>query len=300
MKELAHQATERAGMVLGLTPAEIGFVGDGQCRIGDRLTIALAQTLARGVPPALLDVGMVVLDEGHHCPAETIATVVRQFPARYLTGLTATPTRRDGLDDVIFWHLGPIVARIDKADLADRLIAPRVVKRPTGIAPWGNTFTALVTALVQSKARNALIVEDTVQAVRAGRRCLLLSDRAEHVDELTALLKQEAVAAVALHGRLGKRERARVVAALNAGEVSVLVATTALIAEGFDSPRLDYLALVTPMAYSGRVRQAIGRVSRTAFGKTGATVVDYCDDHALCWSTWKKRATTYREDGLAT
>lgn len=61
-KELAYQLIDRAGMVLGLTSDEVGLVGDGACRIGDQLTVALVQSLARGIPSALLDVGHVVVD----------------------------------------------------------------------------------------------------------------------------------------------------------------------------------------------------------------------------------------------
>ncbi len=297
-KELAYQLIDRAGMVLGLTPDEVGVVGDGQCRIGDRLTVALVQSLAQHIPSALLDSGMVVVDEAHHVAAESMAAVVRQFPARFLLGLTATPTRRDGLDEVIFWHLGPITARIDKADLADRLIAPRVIKRPTGIQPRGDSVAAIVSALVRDARRNALIVEDTAQAVRAGRRCLLLTERVPHATMLTRLLTERGVAAAALHGALGKTERARVVAALATGAVSVVVATTSLIAEGFDQPTLDYLALTTPISYAGRVTQAIGRIARAAPGKRDAVVLDYCDDCALTWSSWAKRAAVYRAEGL--
>jgi len=297
-KELAYQLIDRAGMVLGLSPDEIGFIGDGQCRVGDKLTVGLMQSLARHIPPALLDVGTVVVDEAHHTPCDLMAGVVRQFPARFLLGLTATPIRRDGLDDVIFWHLGPITARIDKADLANRLIAPRVLKRPTGVRPQGESFAGLVTALVRDADRNALIVRDTAHAVRAGRRCLVLTDRVPHTATLTRLLTEQGVAAAALHGSLGTTERARVVAALDTGEVSVVVATSSLIAEGFDQPRLDYLALTTPMSYAGRVQQAIGRISRAAPGKRDAVVVDYADDCALCWSSWGKRAAVYRAEGL--
>lgn len=297
-KELAYQLIDRASMALGLTRDEIGFIGDGVCGIGDRLTVALMQSLHRYTPPALLDVGMVVVDEAHHVPADTMAGVVSQFNARYLLGLTATPTRRDGLDDAIFWHLGPITARIDKSDLKDRLIAPHVIKRATGVRPRGDSFAAIVSALVSDERRNRLIVEDTIRAVQRGRRCLVLTERVAHTALLTSLLQERGMAVATLRGGLGKTERAWVVAALDTGEVSVVVATTSLIAEGFDQPKLDYLALTTPMSYGGRVKQAIGRIARTAPHKADAVVVDYCDDCALCWSSWGKRGAVYRAEGL--
>jgi len=296
-KELAAQAIARAVAVLGLDEEEIGLVGDGQCTVGARLTVALVQTLARGIPPALLQVGHVVVDECHHCPAEQMAAVIGQFPARYLLGLSATPYRRDKLDRVIGFYLGPILATIAKEDLADRLICPRIVKRDTGLRVAGDSFTELVSTLVGKMERNRLIVADVLTAVGAGRRCLVLSERVGHVEQLTAMLQAAGVAAVALHGGLGKRERTAVVAALNAGELAAVVATGSLVGEGFDVPRLDWLALATPVSYSGRVTQYIGRVSRTAPGKDDAVVIDYCDNHRMLWSTWKNRKAVYIKQG---
>jgi len=298
-KELAQQAMARAVAVLGLDEEEIGLVGDGQCIVGKRLTVALVQTLARGIPPALLQVGHVVVDEAHHTPAAQLAAVVGQFPARFVLGLTATPYRRDKLDKVIGWYLGAVAARIDKSDLADRLITPAIVKRDTGIALAGDSFTGLVTDLTRSAWRNALIVADVAAAVAMGRRCLVLSDRVGHVEELAALLTAAGVAAAGLHGQLGKRTRGAVVAGLAAGDLRAVVATGSLVGEGFDCPRLDALFLATPVSYGGRVVQYIGRVSRTAPGKDDAIVVDYCDDHGMCWSAWKNRRRVYEHQGCA-
>ena len=298
-KELARQAVERAGMVLGLAPDEVGFIGDGECRVGQWLTVALVQSLARGIPPALLNVAHVVLDEAHHAPAEQVAAVIAQFPARYLLGLSATPYRRDGLDAVIGFHIGPVVARMSKEDLQDRLITPSVVKRDTGLRPEGDSFTELVSELVVWPERNALIADDVAEAVACGRRCLVLSERVGHVEQLTAMLEAAGVAVAALHGHLPKRERAAVVGATNAGELEAVVATISLVAEGVDVPRLDALFLGTPMSYGGRVTQALGRISRTAPEKTDAVVYDYVDAHPMLFASYRNRKGVYMAQGCA-
>lgn len=298
-KELAAQAIARAVAVLGLDEEAIGVVGGGHCTTGERLTVALVQTLARGIPPALLTVGHVVVDECHHIAAEQVAAVVSQFPARYVLGLSATPYRRDKLDRVIGWYLGPTVARIDKADLADRLITPRVVKRDTGVVVAGDSFSDMVSQLVWAPERNALIVADVAQMVAAGRRCLVLSDRVDHVELLADQLIAHGIKASALHGGLGKKARAQIVGDLAAGEIDVTVATGSLVGEGFDCPRLDVLFIATPVSFRGRVTQYIGRVSRTAPGKTDAIVVDYCDDNRMLWSSYRNRKGVYIAQGCA-
>jgi len=296
-KELARQAVERAGVVLGLTPDDVGFIGDGECRVGAQLTVGLIQSLARSLPEALRDVGHLIVDEAHHTPAEQLAAVVAQIPARYVLGLTATPYRRDKLDAVIGWYLGPTVARIDKADLADRLITPRIVKRDTGLRLFGDTFTGLVSDIVAAQDRNRLIVADVVGMVAAGRRCLILSDRVGHVEALAEMLTAAGVTAAALHGQMGKRKRGEVVEGLAAGTLQAVVATGSLVGEGFDAPNLNTLFLATPVSYGGRVVQYLGRVSRTAPGKTDAIVVDYCDNHPMLWASYRNRKAVYVGQG---
>ena len=298
--ELAQQALRAAERVLGLTADEVGMIGGGKWSIGERLTIALVQSLQGEIPAELAGhVGHLIVDECHHAPAETFARVVAQFPARFLLGLSATPYRRDGLAQVINFYLGPVAAKMDERALTDRLIKPRILKRETGINVYGASFTDLVSQLTTDSARNRLIVGDVAQAVAEGRRCLLLSDRIEHVELLTTLLQAEGLTAAALHGQKTKRQRAQAVADAGAGDPGVLVATCALVGEGFDSPRLDALFLATPVSYEGRIVQYIGRVSRTAPGKTDAVVYDYTDGHPMLWASWRKRSVVYRDQRLS-
>lgn len=299
-RELAQQAKERAAQLLGLDPQEIGQFGDGQRWIGKRLTVALVQTLARGVPAEIIAaVGTVVTDESHHAPAEQTAKVVSQFPARYLLGLTATPYRRDGLDAVIRFYLGPVTAQLTEDDLAERLIAPRVFKRDTQITPSGDTFVELVSWLCESPRRNRLIAGDVVRAAQKGRVCLVLTDRVDHAETLGAMIDAQGIRVVVLHGTVPRSEREQVRARIESGELQAVVATGQLIGEGFDAPRLDTLFLATPFSYHGRLVQYVGRVCRTAPGKRDAIVMDYCDDHRMLWASWKRRRAAYEEAAYA-
>ena len=72
-------------------------------------------------------------------------------------------------------------------------------------------------------------------------------------------------------------ERQAVLERLDQGDVRVLIATGQLIGEGFDRSDLSPLFLVTPIKFSGRVLQYLGRVLRPAPGKEKARVYDYVD-----------------------
>ncbi len=296
--ELAKQTRERACEVLGLRAADIGMFGGGTKSIGEVLIIGMVQTLARDIPRELLQhVGQVVVDECHHTPARQMSAVVAAFPAHYLLGLSATPYRRDGLGAVIGFYLGPPTGTMQTKDLADRLVRPCIQRRNTDVTVHADSFTSLVTKLVNHTGRNRRIVRDVAEAAQRGRKILVLTDRVDHAEELTRQLQRAAVAVDILHGQRAVNERAMVRADMIEGRLEVVVATTQLVGEGWDCPVLDTLFLTTPLSYHGRLTQYVGRIARTADGKRGAQVIDYTDDNAMLWASWAKRRDAYDAAG---
>lgn len=59
---------------------------------------------------------IVIVDEAHHTPAVTYATVVTHFSPKLLIGLTATPFREDSKDVLAFF--GGVAGHVGKYDLA--------------------------------------------------------------------------------------------------------------------------------------------------------------------------------------
>jgi superfamily II DNA or RNA helicase len=61
-----------------------------------------------GYPQHVLDsFGTWVFDEADVAAADTVRHLASLVPARYVLGVSATPHRRDGLQHVIHWLLGP-------------------------------------------------------------------------------------------------------------------------------------------------------------------------------------------------
>jgi superfamily II DNA or RNA helicase len=62
------------------------------------------------------------------------------------------------------------------------------------------------------------------------------------------------------------------------GSNRIILATGKYLGEGFDLPCLDTLFLVFPFSWKGTLTQYVGRLNRTAYGKTEVLVYDYVDD----------------------
>ena len=88
-------------------------------------------------------------------------------------------------------------------------------------------------------------------AVGQGRKVLVLTDRTEHLDAIKATLDGLKPAPFVLHSRMPKKQRAALVADLDAlppDAPRVLLSTGKLVGEGFDHPPLDTLVLAMPVS----------------------------------------------------
>ncbi len=285
-KELALQWMARIETFLAIPKEEVGLIGGGRRKIGNQITVALVQSLYRCADEVAPRFGHLVVDECHRAPSRTFTEAVTAFDSRYMLGLSATPYRRDRLSKLIFWHLGDLHHEVAAGELvaSGQILDIDVVFRPTEFVAYAdpvNEYSTMLSELTHNDARNRLIAADVYQEVAGSTRpgvCLVLSDRKLHCQVLQALLKHKHhMAAEVLTGDLPLDQRRQIVQRLNSGEIRVLIATGQLIGEGFDCPQLSTLFLATPVRFSGRILQYLGRVLRPAEGIDRAKVYDYVD-----------------------
>ena len=302
--ELMRQWQERLQAFLGAGGDLVGVIGGGKSRPTGRIDIAVMQSLSRRgeVDPVVQGYGQVIVDECHHVGAVSFDAILRSVKARYVLGLTATPTRRDGQQPIIFMQCGPtrhIATRPDGAPGNLHLI-PKFWPGPVAVppdAPIQEVFRQLAT----DARRTAAIAEEVEGAFHRGRKVLLLTERSEHLDALHAALEGSVSPLLTLHGRMSARQRQALVASLDAlppDAPRVLLATGRLVGEGFDHPPLDTLVLAMPVSWKGTLQQYAGRLHRMHAGKTDVVVVDFVDSgHPALLRMWSKRQQGYRAMG---
>ena len=288
-RQLLDQWLARLASFLDLPAEQIGQIGGGKRRPTGVVDVAVIQSLVRKgeVDDVVADYGHLIIDECHHLSAVSFEAVARRCKARYVLGLSATVTRRDGHHPIIFMQCGPVRFRVDaRRQAAKRPFNHRVVLRdtrfalPAALEADRPRIQSIYAALAEDGARNELIVDDVLGALERGRSPIVLTERKEHILHLAEILSRTARNVVVLHGGLGQKARRELASRLESiadAEERVLIATGRYIGEGFDDARLDTLFLTMPISWRGTLAQYAGRLHRIHPAKREVIVYDYVD-----------------------
>ncbi|MCC7485340.1 MAG: DEAD/DEAH box helicase [Burkholderiales bacterium] len=303
--QLLDQRRNRLTAFLDVNKKTIGSIGAGKRSPTGTIDVAIMQSLVRKgvVRDIIASYGQVIVDECHHISAFSSERVMKEAKARCILGLTATPLRRDGHHPIIFMQCGPMRYRGSAAQAGDS-IRHVVISRSTAFsAPAGvDKIQSLFGVLAQSEDRNNLIVQDVVAALVEGRTPLVLTERKDHLDRLSELLKAATSAElVVLSGGMGRRKQAAAIDRLSSSQGAsprVVLATGRFIGEGFDDPRLDTLFLASPISWRGTLQQYAGRLHRVHADKQDVRIYDYVDAGVpALMRMFNKRLRGYRAMG---
>ena len=302
--ELLKQWQERLQSFLGVGKGVVGTIGGGKAKPTGKIDIAVMQSLSRqGEVNSLVEnYGHVIVDECHHVGAASFDAILKQAKAKYVLGLTATPIRRDGQQPIIFMQCGPTRHTAAKPTGAphDLAVTPCTLHSRIDL-PQEAGIQDVFRHLAIDQARTDAIAAEIIKAYSQGRKVMVLTERTEHLDAIQTALDGKVPSLFVLHGRLAKKQRATLIAELNAllpDTPRVLLATGKLVGEGFDHPPLDTLVLAMPVSWKGTLQQYAGRLHREHATKTDVRIIDFVDTgHPALLRMWDKRQRGYRAMG---
>jgi superfamily II DNA or RNA helicase len=281
---LLDQWIDRFMTYFQIDKKSIGYLGKGKNKLNNKLDIATIQSLKNN-PDIIKNYSFVIVDECHHIPAVTFEKIIKIYEGKYILGLSATPNRKDGMQPLIFQQLGNIAYEAKKKITFNNKL--KIVT--TNFQSQADNFTDLLSELINDEQRNDIIIQQ-IQLYK-NRKILLLTDRIEHIENLSLLLEAKDIDFITIHGSLTKSIQSKNM--LQISTANLVLATTSFFGEGIDFPHLDTIILATPISYYGRLVQYLGRIGR---GGKDSLAIDILDNkNRFTLSAYKKRKEGYKQ-----
>ena len=283
---------------------EVGVVGGGLHELGP-LTVTTYDSAYRHLESFGARFGLVVYDEVHHLPGPSYTLAAEAAIAPFRLGLTATPEREDGREEILATLVGPTVYRRDVSEMAGDILAPYETIRLTvklspeeaeryrearatylgflrshrigmgGSQGWQRFIQLSSRSLAGRRAFCAHREQRAIALGCAAKRRLLAGLLRQHRRDRTLVFTRDNATVYAISRdhlipaithQTDAKERRWILEAFRAGDVRAVV-TSRVLNEGVDVPTAN-VAIV--MSGSSSVRehvQRLGRILRRAEGK---------------------------------
>lgn len=288
-KFLAEQWAERIHHFI--PAATISFIQGDMCDTSGDFVIAMIQTLlSRNYPPdTFSSCSFLIFDEAHHVAARVFCQVMFTLNLRYTLGLTATPSRKDGLERLIHHFLGPIA--YTKALQVRHEATVHIIKytcdgyalaQPINVR--GDIDHSKIITMIANDVDRTRFITDIIRRDLQGRDVLVLSHRRAHCNALVAALRESGLDADLYIGGVKEVPRSK-----------IIVSSYAYVSEGFDEPRLEALVLATP---ASDVAQTMGRILRGNDPMKKPCIIDIVDTWGVCFAQAAKRRKQYTACGF--
>jgi superfamily II DNA or RNA helicase len=234
------------------------------------------------LPEIFSKVGCLIVDECHQIMSPCFSESLLWIQPRYLIGLSATPYRSDGLNDLIdiYFSSERIQRDLHKRHTVWKVqteFVPNVTFTVDGRLDWNE----IINSQAENEERNLLIIR-LVEALNV-RKILILTKRIQHAENLTNILLKRGVNVDSIYGTKKQWKK----------NAKVLVGTSQKIGVGFDESSLDCLILASDVeAY---FIQYLGRVFRKQ--TVEPIIVDLVDNNPVLKKHWRTRRDVYMKHG---
>jgi len=277
--ELLQQAAARVRMIA--PRLSVGIEGGPHTAPeGSQVVVAGVQSVGRPDSKRLpwFHPGLLIMDEGHHAPADTWQNVLRRFGSYegtcFTLAVTATDHRMDNkplhghesaiFEDVVFrYPLREAVADGWLVDLRGYRVATGTdltkVRKVRG-----DYHQAELARAVNTEARNYEAFRHWSD-IASERQTIVFCVDIQHAKDVTELFKSHHIAAEHVDGTMKADQRNGIMRRFSTGRTQVLV-NVDVATEGFDAPTVSCVLMLRPTQSWGLYAQMAGRGVRTLPG----------------------------------
>ena len=204
--------------------------------------------------------GVAIYDEVHRLGAPMFNIAATICSGRRW-GLSATPFRRDGLDQIYRYHLGKLLYKNTTQENIPKVYFLRVdtvfgTSEEKKVSARGEiNFSKLVTWLSENEYRNNVLEKSIKSFMQDGRELLVLSDRVNHLKYLHSKFEDSGI----IHGGVKGKNREEVLVSNK-----LVFASNKIAKEGLDKKTLNTVIITMPLSDEGTFIQIMGRAQRSS------------------------------------
>lgn len=257
----------------------------------------------------------IVAHNCHNTSSQIFSKIFFKICSQYTIGLSATPQRSDGCENVFKWHLGDIVYQSPNESrdglqpiIRTLCLNSKDYKEIKIINKFKCDeqiqYSSTLSELLDMPERNKLIIYMIKTLISENRKILVLSDRRSHVQMLKRMLDSDLSITFTYGLFIGGMKMSE----LEKNKSSqCILATYKAFAEGVSEKELNTLLLVSPKKFidennscsvkkdSGLLNQAVGRIFRKSHDIIHPMIVDLQDNFSIFKNQNKQRNIFYKQ-----
>jgi len=294
---LMNQWIERISQFL--PSARVGKIQGQHIDIDNKdIVLGMLQSLSMKTYPeeTFSSFGFTIVDETHHIGAEVFVRSLFQVTTKYMLGLSATMTRKDGLTKVFKLFIGDIVYK--HIDNQQHNVLVNVYTFSTPDEDFNNIilnfqgqpqYSSMISKISNFSPRSDFIIQILKHTLNnnPNQQIIILTNNKSMLNYLYEAIKHHNVAESSVGYYIGGMKETEL---KKSEEYKIILATYAMAAEALDIKTLTTLIMASPKT---DVTQSIGRILRTKH--TQPTVIDIADTHDVFQNQLKKRITYYKK-----
>lgn len=239
--------------------------------------------------------GFTIIDEVHHISSQTFSCALFKIVTKYMLGLSATLTRKDGTTPVIKMFLGEVIYKGIREERTN--VHVRAYHYNTDDNDFNDTkydgrgnplYSSMITKLCEYNRRSEYILKILNETFieNENQQIMILAHNKSLLTYLYNAISHRSIC----NGSVGYYIGGMKEGALKESETKkVIIATYSMASEALDIKTLTTLIMATPKT---DIEQAVGRILRDKHANP--LIIDIIDPHNIFKNQWKKRKTFYK------
>jgi superfamily II DNA or RNA helicase len=299
--------------------AKVGKIQkDIQDTSGKQIVLGMLKSIAMKDYPASLfaQFDFIIVDECHFICSKTFSNALfKMAGSRYSLGLSATPNRKDALEKIFFWHLGPVMYAMKREKVQCNVMVFNYQEEKGTYTEERNArgdiqVSAMMTQIISNQLRNRFVAKIILETYLKNpeRKILVLSERRTHLETLLKCLKAEKarinnnakITCGFFYGGLSEDQRNK------SSRCNIILGTFQMASVGLDIDGLNTLVLASSKPgiiqntkgeqISGSMEQSVGRIFRKSHsGGTLPLIIDIADKFSIFSNQAYKRIVFYKQ-----